>query len=320
MVKIISIDGGGIKGIVAATILNRLEETFQKPLHKCTDIIAGTSTGGLIACGLTIPEEVGDDEFSTGNARFDTKDLVEVYKNLGEIVFTNTFWYRVKTLWGLIGPKYKINGLEKVIEAKFQDIKLEKALTHVIICTYDLCSRQPVIFSSEHPILNKITMKEACMGTSSVPTYFPSVSASIENNKFNLIDGGIFAVNPALCAMAIAKQKQPNAKINVVSIGNGSSNKALKYEDTKDWGLLDWASPMADVILDSIGDAVGFQTKYLAEASGGRYARLQFELPEELRAMDNADPKNLQALQDITNEYLDRNPKEFQLAIDILSK
>ena len=320
MTKIISIDGGGIKGIVAATILNRLEATFQKPLHKCTDIIAGTSTGGLIACGLTVPEDVGDDEFSTGNARFDTEDLVEVYKNLGETVFTNTFWYRVKTLWGLIGPKYKIDGLEKVVEAKFQDVKLEKALTHVVICTYDLYSRQPVVFSSEHPILKKISMKEVCMGTSSVPTYFPSVQASTENNKFNLIDGGIFAVNPALCAMAIAKQKQPNAKINVVSIGNGSSNEALKYEDTKDWGLLDWAGPMVGVILDSIGDAVDCQTRCLAEATGGKYARLQFELPEELRAMDNASPENIKALEKATNNYLDKNPKEFQVAIDILSK
>jgi len=314
MTKIISIDGGGIKGIVAATILGRLEDTLQKPLYKCTDTIAGTSTGGLIACGLTVPDDVGL------SPRFDTDDIAEVYKNLGETVFTNTFWYRVKTLWGLIGPKYKIDGLEKVVEAKFQDVKLEKALTHTVICTYDLYSRQPVIFSSEHPILNKVTMKEVCMGTSSVPTYFPSVLASTENNKFNLIDGGIFAVNPALCAMAIAKEKQPNAKINIVSIGNGSSNKALKYEDTKDWGLLNWAGPMTDVILDSIGDAIDCQTKCLAEATGGRYARLQFELPEQLKAMDNADPKNIKALQDAANRYLDKNPKELQLAIDILSR
>ena len=314
MTKIISIDGGGIKGIVAATILGRLEDTLQKPLYKCTDTIAGTSTGGLIACGLTVPDDVGL------SPRFDTDDIAEVYKNLGETVFTNTFWYRVKTLWGLIGPKYKIDGLEKVVEAKFQDVKLEKALTHTVICTYDLYSRQPVIFSSEHPILNKVTMKEVCMGTSSVPTYFPSVLASTENNKFNLIDGGIFAVNPALCAMAIAKEKQPNSKINIVSIGNGSSNKALKYEDTKDWGLLNWAGPMTDVILDSIGDAIDCQTKCLAEATGGRYARLQFELPEQLKAMDNADPKNIKALQDAANRYLDKNPKELQLAIDILSR
>jgi patatin-like phospholipase/acyl hydrolase len=314
MTKIISIDGGGIRGIVAATILNKLEEALQKPLYKCTDIIAGTSTGGLIACGLTVPDDVGI------NPQYNTDEIIDVYRNLGDVVFIRSFWHKIKTLWGLIGPKYKIDGLDKVLQSKFADIKLEKALTHIVLCTYDLYSRQPVVFSSEDPILNKITMKEACMGTSSVPTFFPSVLASTENNKFNLIDGGIFAVNPALCAMALAKQKHPNAKINVVSIGNGSSNNPLKYEDTKNWGLLEWASPVTDVILDSIGDAINCQTKCLCEATRGKYVRLQFELPESLKAMDNADPKNLQNLQNKTNQYIDENPDQIEAALQILGK
>ena len=97
MTKIISIDGGGIKGIVGATILNALENKLQKPIYKCTDIITGTSTGGLIACGLTAPNEQGEPKWNTA-------DIVATYETMGNDVFSSSFWYKVKTLWGTYWP------------------------------------------------------------------------------------------------------------------------------------------------------------------------------------------------------------------------
>ena len=311
MKKVISIDGGGIKGIVASTILQTLENKVRKPLHECTDIITGTSTGGLIACGLTIPNK-------SGNPQWNSSDVVAVYESFGPHVFSRTFWHKLKTLWGLIGPMYPIDGLEEVLQEKFGDIKLRQALTEVLICTYDLHQRRPVLFSSRNPLLSDITMKQACMGTSSIPALFPTVEAQSLNRTFNLIDGGIFAVNPALCALAVLKHRDPNDIVNIISIGNGNYEKPLPYKETKDWGLTQWAGSAVSVILDGINDAIGFQTKALCESNGGEYLRLQFDIPKKLNATDNTNPKNIAALRKATLDYIARNPEQIERAVKIL--
>ena len=313
MAKIISIDGGGIKGIVGSTILQEIESRLDKPIHEYVDVITGTSTGGLIACGLTIPDE-------NGNPKFNMQDIIDTYNDLGTTVFNRSFWHKIKTLWGLIGPKFPIDGLQEVLTEKFGDTKLRDSLTEVIMCTYDLGSGWPVIFSSKNEKLNDASMVDICMGTSSVPTYFPSVQARTSTNVFNLIDGGIFAVNPALSAYALTKQRHKYAKVDIISIGNGNYGEVYKHDETKDWGLLEWASPVSNVILDGIGDAINYQTKILCEADGGSYTRLQFDLPEELSKMDNPSKGNMNALQEATTQYIYDNSYLIQTVVDKLKK
>lgn len=315
MVKILSVDGGGIRGIVASTILEAIENRMadDTPMHERVDIITGTSTGGLIACGLTVPDE-------SGNPKFGIADLIETYQTLGKDVFNSTFWHKLKTLWGLVGPRYPITGLENVLEKKYSDAKLKDALTEIIVCTYDLTTREPVIFSSKDDALNDITMVEAAMGTASVPSYFPSVSVTSIPGNYNLIDGGIFAVNPALCALAFSKVRNPSEPIDIISIGNGHYQKSLPYSETKDWGMLQWAMPVTDVILDGVNDAIHFQTKILCNADGGEYVRLQFDLPKSLEAMDNADRSNIDKLRETTLEYIRQNPDVIDAAVEILKK
>jgi uncharacterized protein len=313
MVKIISIDGGGIKGIVGSTILQEIESRLEGPLHEHVDVLTGTSTGGLISCGLTVPNECGDPKYVT-------QDIIDTYNQLGTEVFSRSFWHKVKTLWGVIGPKFPIEGLEEVLTEKFGETKLNESLTEVIMCTYDLASGVPVVFSSKDKELNQARMLDICMGTSSVPTYFPSVEAKVNAQNFNLIDGGIFAVNPALSAYALTKQRDKNAKVDIISIGNGNYGKTWEHKETKDWGLLEWASPVSSVILDSIGDAINYQTKILCEADGGTYTRLQFDLPEELSKMDNPSKKNMEALTQATIQYIYENSHLIQSAVDKLKK
>ena len=313
MVKIISIDGGGIKGIVGSTILQEIESRLDGPIHEYVDVITGTSTGGLIACGLTVPDE-------NGNPKFNMQDIIDTYNDLGTTVFNRSFWHKLKTLWGLIGPKFPIDGLQEVLTEKLGDIKLSESLIEVIMCTYDLGSGWPVIFSSKDEVLNQARMLDICMGTSSVPTYFPSVEARTKNNVFNLIDGGIFAVNPALSAYALTKKRDKDAKVDIISIGNGNYGEVYKHEETKDWGLLEWASPVSNVILDGIGDAINYQTKILCEADGGSYTRLQFDLPEELSKMDNASKSNMEALSKATTQYIYENSYLIQQVVEKLKK
>lgn len=313
MTKIISIDGGGIRGIVGATILNALEVKLNKPIYKCTDIITGTSTGGLIACSLTAPNRFGE-------SRWNTSDIVAAYETLGADIFSRTFGYKLKTLWGLIGPKYPIENLRKAIQGRVGETKLNEALTHTILSTYDLHEGSSIAFSSDDPEEGNLSMVDLCLATSSVPTYFSSINVKCKNKNHNLVDGGIFAVNPALCAFAIAKKKNQNESVDIVSIGNGNFNKSLPYKKTKSWGLLQWGSPAIEVIIDGIGDAIDHQAAILCEADGGRYVRLQFDIPENLGDMDNVDSKNIKNLKQLTLDYLSNRPKEFQKALDILKE
>ena len=165
-----------------------------------------------------------------------------------------------------------------------------------------------------------LRMTDLCLGTSSVPSYFSSISVQCNHKDHNLVDGGIFAVNPVLCAFAIAKKKNKNEPVDIISIGNGNFNKSLSYEKTKSWGLLQWGSPAIDVIIDGIGDAIDHQAAILCEADGGRYVRLQFDIPERLNNMDNVNSQNIKALKKATLDYLSRNQEEFHKAIDILKK
>jgi len=228
---------------------------------------------------------------------------VEIYQTLGPDVFDRSFWHKVKTLWGLIGPKFPLDGLRKVSEDKFGGIALKECLTHVVIATYDLVTRSPVVFDSTDPELNEIPVIDTCMGTASVPTMFPSV----ESGKYNLIDGGIFAVSPALCALSVCKEKYPDESFMVISIGNGDYNESLPHDDTKGWGLLQWGQTAVGVILDGIGDGVDQQAKVFTEAGGGPYHRLQFKIPKELSAMDNPDVENVDGLREKTLEYIKEN-------------
>ena len=88
MKTIISVDGGGIKGIVAITILQAIQNKLPKPIHEYADCIAGTSTGGLIACALTVPNE-------QGRPKYNTSDVVEIYQTLGPKVFSSSFWHKI---------------------------------------------------------------------------------------------------------------------------------------------------------------------------------------------------------------------------------
>jgi uncharacterized protein len=296
MKTIISVDGGGIKGIVAITVLQAIQNKLPKPIHEYVDCFAGTSTGGLIAAGLTVPNE-------SGKPKFTTDDLVEVYQTLGPDVFNRSLWHKIKTLWGLVGPKFPLDGLDRVSEDKFGSIKLKECLTHVVIATYDLVTRSPVVFDSTNPDLNNTSVKDATLGTASVPTMFPSV----RSGGYNLIDGGIFAVSPALCALSVCKEKYPGESFMVISIGNGDYSESLPHDETSAWGLLNWGSTAVDVILDGIGDGVDQQAKVFTETSGGPYHRLQFNIPKEFSAMDNPSPENVNGLREKTLEYIKNN-------------
>ncbi|KAI9165613.1 hypothetical protein LWI28_017430 [Acer negundo] len=276
LITVLSVDGGGIRGIISGVILAYLESQLQEldgdkdaRLADYFDVIAGTSTGGLITAMLTAP----DDE--TGRPIY-AKDIVSFYKHNGPEIFPQTTgclsW--IVDLWKVLrGSKYDGKNLHKAIEDTLKETRLQDTVTNVVIPTFDIKKLQPTIFSSYqiecNPALDA-KLSDICKGTSAGPTYFPAYhfkkekhgntrefnenqdESALEFNKnkekslseFHLIDGGIAANNPTLVAISeVMKQitkKNPDfpstdqhldyKRFLVIAIGTGSKKREEEYE------------------------------------------------------------------------------------------
>ncbi|KAH9663504.1 Patatin-like protein 1 [Citrus sinensis] len=207
LITILSIDGGGIRGIIPGVILAYLESQLQEldgqdaRLADYFDVIAGTSTGGLITAMLTAPKE-------QNRPMSAAKDIVPFYIRHGPQIFpqlrgmlANSVVNRVRAL---MGSKYDGKYLHKVIKENLKDTKLHQTLTNVVIPTFDIKKLQPTIFSSfqvaASPDLDA-QLADIAIGTSAAPTYFPAYYFENPDDhgtlkEFNLIDGGVAANNP----------------------------------------------------------------------------------------------------------------------------
>lgn len=242
---VLSIDGGGIKGIVPAMILAEIEKrTNNKRIYELFDLIAGTSTGGILSLGLTKPNADG-----TG-AQFKAEELVNLYTNEGRRIFKKNEEknknYQLKSLKILFNLfKIKINPEELFSskytrEEKIQVIKkllgentpISEALTEVVITSYATNIRMPFLFTSNsdkenltsknfNQVCSGCTMYDAAMATSAAPTFFKAYSKQfMDRNKggeYTLIDGGVIANNPTSIAIVEA-MKSYETKMNGAQI------------------------------------------------------------------------------------------------------
>jgi uncharacterized protein len=292
-VRILSIDGGGIRGIIPAIVLAEIEERTGRPVAVLFDLLAGTSTGGILAAALARP---GDD----GSPRFSARELIGLYEAEGPEIFDRSLAKRVRSVGGLIDERYDAAGLERALERYLGEARLSDALTGVFITAYDIEARAAFFFRSSRARddpASDYTLAGAARATAAAPTYFePARLTDVAGARTRaLIDGGVFATNPAMCAFAeVARAGRKDELDLVVSLGTGSHTDALRYGDVRSWGSLEWARPIIDVVFDGVADTVDFQLAQLLD--DGRYVRLQTPLERASDALDDAGERNIAAL------------------------
>lgn len=292
--RILSIDGGGIRGLVPALWLRELERMTGKRIFEMFDLIAGTSTGGILALGLTKPGAGGGADFRAG-------ELVELYREHGREIFPRSAWRRVRSIWGSMEEKYPVAGLERVLRRYFGDVRLSEALTRVLVPSYELTTRSPWFFRSERAREDSrwdFAMWEAARATSAAPTYFEPARVG----GHALVDGGVYANNPTLCALADHCEVIGREPVMVVSLGTGEYVPSIRYEQARKWGVLQWARPVLDVMFDGVSKTTDHQVRHVLRTVGdSTYYRWQPQLPEHLGAMDNAEAGNLRSLEALTS-------------------
>jgi patatin-like phospholipase/acyl hydrolase len=294
-------------------IMAQIEARTQKPIAELFDMIAGTSTGGILALGLTKPLE------GSKKPEHSAQSLVRLYETNGQQIFHhNTF----SSLRNLRDEKYSAQGLEAVLEKYFGATYLSEALTDILIPSYDIELRRPYFFKSFKAKLDTkrdFPMKKVARATTAAPTYFEPLKLETNDltDYYALIDGGVVANNPGMSAYVEAKSIYKDATdFLVVSLGTGEMTARLYYDKVKSWGLLEWAQPILNIVFDGSNDAVDYQLKELLSASEDgkpRYYRFQTSLSGDMGdRMDDASPENVTSLKRLAQEMIDKNSDDLE--------
>jgi patatin-like phospholipase/acyl hydrolase len=275
--RILSIDGGGIRGELVCVLLERLEQAHPGFLSKI-DLFAGTSTGGILSAALAAG-------YSPSVAR-------QLYELKGKLVFADSLLDDLRDLGNAVGAQYSNGGLIDALVEQFGDMKLGDLPKKVLISAFDLDNDpsdpqqrrtwKPKFFhnypgpdsDSDESVVDVVVR------TAAAPTYFPIYQG--------YIDGGVAAGNPSMCALAQALDADTGGKklseIALLSIGTGRFSHFLTSQ-SGDWGWTQWALPIVDIMLEGSLDVAHYQC---SRVLGRRYCRIDPDLPEKID-MDAVD-------------------------------
>lgn len=288
MKAILSIDGGGIRGLIPALVIAAIEERTGKHATQLFDFFAGTSTGGIIALGLNLPAE-------DGSPRYGAKDLADFYRGTGGSIFSRSTMQRFTSLDGWADEKYDHRPLNKVLQDYLgENMPLRSAIKPVMVSTYDLYNRKPRFLKSFNPEHYTLPFWMAARATSAAPTYFEPAELPIDSGTAVLVDGGVFVNNPAASAYAEAMRGWHGEEILVVSIGTGSETGSYNFAQAQHWGKVEWIQPLIHIVFDGVSDAVDYQMEHML---GKRYVRLQIPLRTANPDLGDASPENLAQLE-----------------------
>lgn len=338
--RILSIDGGGTRGVIPATLLDSLFQSTGQPPAELFDLFAGTSTGGIISIGLAYGLEPAQ--------------LVDLYLNQSDKVFHDTPLDNLRDGFGKnLGADYSTGPLKKILQSLFGEATLgdvnERLLRQgpdkcLMVCSFHLNPEEdgeplnfrPVIYHSNFIRDRDVKLVDVALRTSAGPTYFPIYQ--------DHIDGGVSINHPAMAAVAFAincnTAEKPEYRymdgknkglgksvqeLQVLSLGTGTSNRnriptdVIRRKRRGDWGNLQWIEYLPDLLTESNVQASDYYVQQVLKTSGAenQYYRIQLSFddphaPEAIRAelargkvlgLDVRDKKLLRAMHDFAQTY-----------------
>jgi hypothetical protein len=312
--RILSIDGGGIRGLVPALVLAELEDRAKRPVADLFDLVAGTSTGALLALALLRP--------GAGNRpQWSAQEVAVFYEARGPRIFARTPWRELRTLSGYLGPRYAARALEGELDELFGDTMLSSALCDVIVTSYDLRSRRPYLFTSDDVRASRTPdqpMRLVARCSAAAPTYFaPGRLGDGADEGRWLVDGGVFANNPAMSAYAAARQERPADELVLMSVGTGALTLDYATTRLRRGGALVWSRPLFTIVLDGQEDVTDLQLRQLVP--DGRYYRFQADLEARSEHIDDTGSSNLRALRDRGSRLIERSSADLDAVVALLA-
>ena len=272
---ILSIDGGGVRTLASITFLKLLEKEMGVKVYEKFDFFVGTSAGAISCLALSAKG-------------LSAKELESMWshENLTKTMQASSW----ETKFGLLqaNPKYNSDGKREVLKKYFGDTKMSEATKPVVILSYDIETRSPVLLKSYSDIDADISLVDAGDATSAAPIYYPTAKVG---DRY-LIDGAIVANHPVLHGYVEAKKLFPECELRVLSIGSGLSKRPLKGEASKKWGIVGWM--MHDLFGLMIESSLDHELA--GDLIGENYIRVNSALNGVNRRLDDKSEQNLRKI------------------------
>lgn len=320
MKKILSIDGGGIRGIIPGMLLVALEEKLKQEsknqdaaIVDYFDFFAGTSTGGILTCLLLCP---ADDHPS--RPKFTAKAALNIYLEHGNEIFKMSFFKRLRAKLGLAGERYNSAIFEGILHQYFGDTKLSQLIKPCIISAYNIELRKTHFFRQQNAIvkgdIRDFYLRDVCRATSAAPSYFSVAEIySAANVRYPLLDGGVFATNPALSGLIEVTKAYNQTKINdihLLSLGTGRSRRSYDYDHFKKSSAMAIVPALIDIMMSGVAETSDFFLHQLFSSAGKEknYLRIEPTSLESIKeGLDAASPSNTQKLVALGDKTVSEN-------------
>lgn len=332
--KILSIDGGGLRGLIPLQVIRQIEEITGEPIHKSFDLIAGTSTGGLLACALTLQDY---DSIEVDKRKYNLEEIEAIYKTRGSDIFPkhNLLIESLNNVYKWFRPQFKVKHLDSVLIEYFKDNRITSCLRPIFITSYNIHRNKPIFFTTREASLfpdKNSKLVEVCRATSAAPTYFESHNFNYDSENIICVDGGVVMNNPSIGALIEVlgnsdyKHYQINGKrlkledISILSLGTGRSNKMLQSSNSKKWGRLKWIKPIIDI---STGGPVKIAHQQIAtifKSSGleSNYLRIDIDIDEKYSEMSDSSENTINyILNEASSQITNNHTLDFKLKLFI---
>lgn len=303
--NLLSLSGGGVRGIIASVWLQELNGKLDKPLYEVFDLIAGTSTGSILALGLA--------------AGLNPDTFVDLYLNKAEGAFEKSkvkrFLSRLSRVFdqGFSAPKYSGEGLDKLLKDTFGNTRLKDLKTKVMIPVYSVTEHKTLVFKSWKKEHENLLVWEVARASSAAPTYLPSKVV----HGHECVDGGITGMNNPSAGI-LAEAVRLGAKIEettLLSVGTGE--KVQNPISMEGAGIIDWAPHIVSILLDGTADSQEYIARQMLRE---RLITLQMEIPQQNAGLDNADRENLELLKRLAEHHIGRVQDQLDKLISLLEE
>lgn len=274
--QILSLDGGGLRGVFSAAVLANFEQDAGTRVVDHFDLIAGTSTGGIIALGLGLG--------------MTPRQMVEFYTQLGPDVFRDRS--RLRSVRRLLRSKYPARRLRSALTDVFGDRTFGDSTKRLIITSYNIGSDDVYLFRTPHlPHLARDwreSLIDVAMATSAAPTFLPGVSL----HGARLVDGGLWANNPSMVALAeaVGPLGHPLGAVRVLSLGT-TTEVRRRHRKLDRGGLLPWAGDAVEVLMRAQSSSAAKQISHFLGAD--KVMRVDPVVPARAYALDKVDADDL---------------------------
>lgn len=302
--RILSIDGGGLRGVIPLQVIEYIEEITGRQIHELFDVIAGTSTGGLLACALLVEDR---ESIVAGSRKYSIQQIRDIYQKHGKDIFpAPSFLDNFRSYYR---PKFDPTPLERTLATYFGELRIMDCLRPLFITSFDLKRNNPVYFTTREANLEPTSntlLKEVCRATSAAPTYFPPHQLNYDRERLHCIDGGIFMNNPSLgvlsevLANADSKYYQVEFirglhQIHLLSISTGTSTETLDLSKIYRWGKAQWARPVIDLAMSGPVGTVHDHLNVLFQLYNRKsnYHRVIINLDDDRTEMTDSSEKSL---------------------------